>query len=114
MEPLRTAPESSSFVLLADHQSRTPSSFHSGPAVLHYHSKQCKLSLLESDLIASPALNALRPATANGSTAESENAEPKEVVVDGVDVWVTSEYVLSLSPIPMSPTYMHTHPIPMW
>ncbi|KAF9891246.1 hypothetical protein FE257_004810 [Aspergillus nanangensis] len=100
MEALQTAPETSSFVLLADHQSRTPASFHSGPAVLHYHSKRCQLSILESDLTASP-LNALRTATdpqatANGST-ESE-PEPKEVVIDGVDVWVTSDKFLLYNP----------------
>ena len=103
MEPLRAAPEASSFVPLAEHQSRTPASFHSGPAVLHYHSKQCKLVVLENDLVASPALSAIRgPSTeANGSgdgaPASHENnaangeSEGKEIVVDGVDVWVTSE-----------------------
>lgn len=103
MEPLRTAPESSSFVLLADHQARTPASFHDGPAVLHYHSKQCKLSILETDLAASP-LSALRPATAANTANGSTDDEPREVVVDGVDVWVTSEYVTPLparsSPFP--------------
>ena len=98
MEPLRTAPETSSFVPLAEHQSRTPSSVHSGPAVLHYHSKQCKLVVLENDLVASPALSAIRGPSAevdgsnnsapNGANGESEG---KEIVVDGVDVWVTSE-----------------------
>ncbi|KAH8423555.1 Voldacs domain-containing protein [Aspergillus melleus] len=101
MEPLRTAPETSSFVPLAEHQSRTPSSFHSGPAVLHYHSKQCKLVVLENDLVASPALSAIRGPSAevdgssdsapNGANGESEG---KEIVVDGVDVWVTSDKFL--------------------
>lgn len=107
MEPLRSAPEASSFVLLADHQSRTPASFHSGPPVLHYHSKQCKLVILERDLLSTPALNAIRGSapTANGSsdhttTATASNnvaaddgqeGQENELVVDGVDVWVTSE-----------------------
>lgn len=106
MEPLRSAPEASSFVLLADHQSRTPASFHSGPPVLHYHSKQCKLVILERDLLSIPALNAIRGSTptANGSsdhtptatasnnaTADGEGGQENELVVDGVDVWVTSE-----------------------
>jgi nucleotide-sensitive chloride channel 1A len=104
MEPLRSAPEASSFVLLADHQSRTPASFHSGPPVLHYHSKQCKLVILERDLLSTPALNAIRGSTptANGSsdhtasnnaTADGEEGQGQEteLVVDGVDVWVTSE-----------------------
>ncbi|RHZ43142.1 uncharacterized protein CDV56_101377 [Aspergillus thermomutatus] len=105
MEPLRSAPEASAFVLLADHQSRTPASFHSGPPVLHYHSKQCKLVILERDLLSTPALNAIRgpTPTANGSSdhtptaannnadAHGEEAQENELVVDGVDVWVTSE-----------------------
>lgn len=106
MEPLRSAPEASSFVLLADHQSRTPASFHSGPPVLHYHSKQCKLVIIERDLLSTPALNAIRGSTptANGSNdhtstaatnnnaaADGEEGQENELVVDGVDVWVTSE-----------------------
>lgn len=91
MEPLQSPPEESSFVLLADHQARTPASFHSGPPVLHYHSKRCKLLAVERDLRSIPALNALyQNADTNGST--EENAE-KEVVIEGVDVWVGSEYV---------------------
>lgn len=106
MEPLTRPPETSSFVLLADHQSRTPASFHSGPPVLHYHSKACKLVISERDLLSVPALNAIRGAsisntnTANGNaqdgTAEGEGDEGKEIVIDGVDVWVTSEYVALL------------------
>lgn len=103
MEPLRTPPEASSFVLLADHQSRTPASFHSGPPVLHYHSKQCKLVIFEHDLVSVPALNAIQgdaagaAAATNGSSGDNENGEGKEIVIDGLDVWVTSEYVPSPS-----------------
>ncbi|BCR89461.1 Voldacs domain-containing protein [Aspergillus chevalieri] len=96
MEPLTTPPEASSFVLLADHQSRTPASFHSGPPVLHYHSKACKLVISERDLLSVPVLNAIRgDATSNGN-AENGNAEGEgeEVVIDGVDVWVTSDKFL--------------------
>ncbi|KAE8313788.1 regulator of volume decrease after cellular swelling-domain-containing protein [Aspergillus transmontanensis] len=103
MEPLQTPPETSSFVLLADHQSRTPSSFHSGPAVLHYHSKHCKLSILEHELQANPILNSLRSAdttpTANGTENQNgEDTEGKEIVIDGVDVWVTSDKFLLYNP----------------
>ncbi|KNG90494.1 hypothetical protein ANOM_001203 [Aspergillus nomiae NRRL 13137] len=103
MEPLQTPPETSSFVLLADHQSRTPSSFHSGPAVLHYHSKHCKLSILEHELQANPVLNSLRSAdattTANGTEPQNgSDAEGKEIVIDGVDVWVTSDKFLLYNP----------------
>jgi len=104
MEPLTSAPETSAFVSLSVHQSRTPDSFHSGPAVLHYHATNCKLVGLEHDLSSTPALNALRGAEVNGSNSIPENLQSndanggegeteKEVVIEGLDVWVTSEYV---------------------
>lgn len=95
MEVLQTAPEASTFVTLAEFQSRTPSSFHDGPPVLHYHSQRCKVVILERDLIANPALNALRGsrASTNGTAEaqESEDGEGNEVAIDGVETWVTSE-----------------------
>lgn len=82
--------------------------------MLYYHSKRCKVVILERDLRASPALSALRGSESagtevngsGGATAahegsnnaeKEEEGEGKEIVIDGVDVWVTSEYVLSLS-----------------
>lgn len=95
MEALQTAPEASTFVPLAEFQSRTPSSFHSGPPVLHYHSQQCKIVILERDLVASPALNALRgqQAATNGApeAQASEVSEGNEIAIDDVEAWVTSE-----------------------
>ncbi|KAJ5831857.1 hypothetical protein N7474_000168 [Penicillium riverlandense] len=103
MEALRTAPDTSSFVPLAEHQSRTPSSFHSGPPVLHYHSQRCKVVILERDLLATPALNALRgesaAASANGSAQEDhDEGEGKDIAIEGVDAWVSSEKFLLFSP----------------
>ncbi|KAJ5626659.1 hypothetical protein N7528_004086 [Penicillium herquei] len=99
MEPLRSAPEADTFVPIAEHQARTPSSFYSGPPVLHYHSQRCKVVILERDLLANPALNALRAqATANGTAAVDEDAEDKEIAIEGVDTWVGSEKFLLYSP----------------
>ncbi|KAJ5524183.1 hypothetical protein N7494_010833 [Penicillium frequentans] len=101
MESLSTAPEASSFVPIAEHQSRTPSSFYSGPPVLHYHSQRCKIVILERDLIANPVLNALRgeSATANGASAQAdEDEESTEVAIEGVDTWVGSEKFILYSP----------------
>ncbi|KAL2809721.1 regulator of volume decrease after cellular swelling-domain-containing protein [Aspergillus granulosus] len=100
MEPLSSAPDTASFTPLSVHQSRTPESFHSGPAILHYHAASCKLVALERDVLATPALNALRGAgagaTANGTHPESSDADEteKEVRIEGVDVWVTSDKFL--------------------
>lgn len=91
MEALSTAPEASSFVPLAEHQSRTPSSFYDGPPVLHYHSQRCKIVILESELLASPQLNALRGDSTASTNGATENDDEKEIAIDGVDIWVTSE-----------------------
>ena len=83
-------------------------SFHSGPPVLHYHGKRCKIVTYDRDLRAAPAFNAVRESissTTNGSGGISndtegadgeEEEEAKEVVIDAVDIWVTSEYVCLL------------------
>ncbi|GAD98539.1 conserved hypothetical protein [Paecilomyces variotii No. 5] len=110
MEVLRSPPSTSSFVPLAEHQARTPASFYSGPPVLHYVSERCKVVVLERDLLAAPAINAMRREgssnTANGNengvngssqAANGEEEEGKEVVLDDIDVWVTSECVKSFS-----------------
>lgn len=98
MEVLQSAPEASSFVTIAEHQARTPSSFHHGPPILYYHSERCKVVILERDLLATPALNALRgeSASTNGTSAahaaqEDDDDEGPEVTIEGVVTWVTSE-----------------------
>ncbi|KAL2859719.1 regulator of volume decrease after cellular swelling-domain-containing protein [Aspergillus pseudodeflectus] len=102
MEPLTSAPDTSSFTPLSVHQSRTPESFHSGPAILHYHASRCSLVALERDVLATPALNALcepgagAGTAANGTHLESSDADAdeKEILIEGVDVWVTSDKFL--------------------
>lgn len=86
MEALTTSPETASFVPLAEHQSRTPSSFYSGPPVLYHHSQRCKIVVLERELLANPLLNDLRD-----NTATSQEGDEKEVAISDVDTWVTSE-----------------------
>ncbi|EAS31186.1 chloride channel, nucleotide-sensitive, 1A [Coccidioides immitis RS] len=100
MEVLHDAPNPASFVTLAEHQSHTPESFYSGPPILHHLSERCKVVILDGDLTSTPALSGLRPSTAgpdatNGApTVEASGDQEKEVVIDGVDVWVTSEKLL--------------------
>ncbi|KAJ5688891.1 hypothetical protein N7462_003283 [Penicillium macrosclerotiorum] len=104
MEVLQTPPETSTYVTIAEHQSRTPASFVNGPPVLHYHSQRCKVVILERDLVANPALNALRGerASTNGNAAaapqDTEDEESVEIAIEGVDTWVTSEKLLLFSP----------------
>ncbi|KLJ12738.1 hypothetical protein EMPG_12269 [Blastomyces silverae] len=113
MEVLHNPPEASSFIPLAEHQSHTPASFYSGPPILHHLSERCKIVILERELRKSAALSGLRPSVTgaeavNGSSvgetpvsatapaAASSDGE-KEIVIDGVDVWVTSERLLIYS-----------------
>ncbi|GKZ66846.1 hypothetical protein AnigIFM60653_003113 [Aspergillus niger] len=96
MESIAAPPDTTTFIPLAEHQSRTPSSFHSGPPILYSHHQNCKLVLLEREALAVPALGALREAsTANGTTEEEGD---KEIVISGVNVWVTSEKFLLHNP----------------
>ena len=104
MEVLQEEPKSGTFVPLSEHQSATPSSFYSGPPVLHYQSGRCKVIILERDLSLSPVLAALarkaqdtrtpvEPVTngnGNYTQREEDEAEARRVL-DGVEVWVTSE-----------------------
>ena len=110
MEIIHQAPpSSSSFTPLALHQSQTPESFFSGPPVLHHHSPSASLVLRSSDLAAAPVLaglaNGARTRGAvNGETVggavngdgvavDGDEDGDEEVEIEGVDVWVSSEYV---------------------
>lgn len=114
MEVLRQPPTNASFVPLAEHQSRTPASFYDGPPILHHHSESCKIVIYERELRACPALAGLGPkaesenGTAGAVASENAGGEgEKEVVIEGVNVWVTSEYVhtSSISIYIMRPRY---------
>ncbi|KAK2756516.1 hypothetical protein FQN54_005409 [Arachnomyces sp. PD_36] len=97
MEILHSPPSESSFTPLAEHQSQTPESFYDGPPILHHLSRGCKIVALERDLRSSPALRGLRGENGGGAAAAATNGESeedKEVIVDGVDVWVGSEKLL--------------------
>ncbi|OJD10142.1 hypothetical protein AJ78_08724 [Emergomyces pasteurianus Ep9510] len=108
MEVLHHPPEASSFIPLAEHQSHTPASFYSGPPILHHLSERCKIVILERELSKSTALSGLRPnatqaEVTNGtsatvvSTAATSPDGDNEIVIDGVDIWVTSERLLLYS-----------------
>lgn len=46
-----------------------------------------------------PALNAIRAESASANGSVEDGDERKEVMINGVDVWVTSEYVRSPFPV---------------
>ena len=99
MEIIHEEPRASSYVPVSEHQSQTPSSFYSGPVVLYHESSSADLVILDSELASSPALSKLADdkipsaAATNGDAGEHQG---EEIVVPGVDIWVTSEYVLNL------------------
>ncbi|KAI4118004.1 MAG: hypothetical protein LQ341_007641, partial [Variospora aurantia] len=99
MEVLHAAPTEGHFTPLSTHQSQTPSSFYSGPPVLHHHSPAASLFIGSSDLKNNTAFASFAPSSegqSNGTTQDSAdgpgNGEDREVRIEGVDVWVTSEY----------------------
>ena len=99
MEIIHETPTAEAFVSLSTHQSQTPESFFNGPPVLYHHSPSAKLSIQSSELALAPALTKLfegSSATQNGSApvvnGDTPPAEDQELSVEGIDVWVTSEY----------------------
>ncbi|MCJ1247975.1 hypothetical protein MMC30_005190 [Trapelia coarctata] len=106
MEIFHSPPDPSSFTPLSQHQSQTPSSFYSSTPILYHHSPGAKLIILEyEDLSSSPlakladaaSLNPPTPATTNGDGPHADEI-PAEIVVEGVDVWVTSEKFILYRP----------------
>ena len=98
MEILRDIPQSSAFTPLAEHQSQTPASFYSGPAVLYYHSADCKILIQSHDLGSASPLSNLSVGNAPATNGHSTNGgsgdtgeEDHEVSISGVEVWVTSQ-----------------------
>lgn len=101
MEVTHTSPTTESFIPLSTHQSQTPESFFSGPPVLYHHSPAATLKTHNSELSIAPSLQSLFgdiEAPVNGHTdgnGRVSNAEEEHVAdVQGVDIWVSSEYTI--------------------
>ena len=107
MEFLPSPPAAlSSYIPLAEHQAQTPSSFFSGPPVLHHHCKSATFVVHQSEIAESEAVqrfveNAKEAqadeanGASNGQQLDGEHEEQRMVNVRGVEVFVTSEYALS-------------------
>ena len=98
MEIIHDAPTAASFVPLSTHQSQTPESFFNGPPVLYHHSPSAKLSIRSTELTFAPILSKLFADSllpTNGSApavnGDIADVEDRELSVEGVEVWVTSE-----------------------
>lgn len=97
METIHDAPTATSFVPLSTHQAQTPDSFFTEPPVLYHHSPSTKLSVQSSELLHAPIIAKLfeneTPQTngSAGTTNGDREGEDRELSLEGIDVWVTSE-----------------------
>ncbi len=116
MEILHSSPSTSSFTPLSTHQSQTPDSFYEGLPVLHYHTTSAQIILSDHDLRSTPVLASLSntpnssndKSSVNGHQAEEQATDPDtdtDVVLQLIDVWVTSEYT---SPPPSPLPFAHS------
>jgi len=103
MEVIHTTPTTESFVPLSTHLTQTPESFFSGPPVLYHHSPAATLKTHASELATAPALQSLfgpPQAPVNGTadidTHFQDAEEEHEIEAQGVDIWVSSEYMAAL------------------
>ncbi|KAL8770411.1 MAG: hypothetical protein Q9209_003837 [Squamulea sp. 1 TL-2023] len=103
MEVLHSAPYAGQFTPLTTHQSETPSSFHSGPPVLHHHSHSTTIIINSQELESAPAFQHFVPPhqRSNGVAPSSTEDESEHlghaITIEGVDVWVTSDKLLLFS-----------------
>ncbi|KAL0259055.1 hypothetical protein SLS55_006560 [Diplodia seriata] len=94
-EKLTTAPTAADFTSLEEHQSQTPGTFFGAKAVLHLHSPDTQLVVSQADLEGQSLFPDLRAASAAGTNGATHNGESgdTQLVIPGLDVWVTSQYV---------------------
>ena len=97
MEIFHESPNVSNFVPLSEFQSRTPGSFHDGPAVLHQNLSNARLQIASEDLRESAGLSKVfehaTPETRDQNGTQEPDAGNSEETFN-VDIWVTSEYVV--------------------
>ena len=86
LEAIQSPPVLEEFTLLSEHQEQTPGSFFGGRTVLHLHSPGTKIKISREDLESQADLASLR----NGDVSLEDE---EQVVIDDVDVWVSSRSV---------------------
>ncbi len=82
-EVIHTAPQTSDFTALSDHQDHTPGTFFGGKPVLHLHCTNAKLQMTQLEL----ANNSDFAALSDCSNGWKEAAE-----ITGMEFWITSRY----------------------
>ncbi|KZF20401.1 hypothetical protein L228DRAFT_285109 [Xylona heveae TC161] len=108
VEILRAAPAASSFVALSEHETQTPETYHDNKPILHYHTSNAHVVLSKADIeeftIASelahgkPALEAddtgVNGSAATNGESTTSSSTSNDLVLDGFDVWVTTENLI--------------------
>ncbi|KAK5014555.1 regulator of volume decrease after cellular swelling-domain-containing protein [Cryomyces antarcticus] len=93
LESIHEVPSVEGFTPISDHRSQTPSSFFGGRPVLHLHSPGATLLGSKEQLEAQPTFARLCSlAVSNGNAEEADESD--EIVIPGIDIWVTSEHLL--------------------
>ena len=83
----------SKYTSLAEHQSRTPSSFYDTPPILHFRAENCKIQITNDLLAAEGPLQAVfGPPPAH--ILNSPPKVPVQINFEGVQVVAASEYAL--------------------
>ncbi|KAL4996225.1 regulator of volume decrease after cellular swelling-domain-containing protein [Aspergillus recurvatus] len=97
METLSTPPNADTFVSIDTYQSRTPESFHDR-TILYYNASRCRLHALKRDLTSTPELKSLwssgegvNGTHENNGEGDGEDEFEKAIVIDGLEIWVTSD-----------------------
>ena len=94
MEVLHEAPVTSHFRPLVEFEAQTPSSFYSGPPVLHYRASNTRLLALAAELLPT-AFSKLADLPSQHQPTQNGDHHPHgdgAMIVPGIDVWATSEY----------------------
>lgn len=93
LEITTNAPSLDAFTSLSDHQTQTPGTFFGARPVLHHHSPGAKIVVSRTQYDATTALHEIKNTEVVPSTAQNgHSVEGEDVVILGVDVWVTSKY----------------------
>ena len=86
LELIQDLPNLEDFTRLSEHQQQTPGSFFGGKAVLHLRCPDASVKISRYDLEAQPIIANLRNEHSNGEDSASE----EQVVIEEIDVWVSS------------------------
>jgi chloride channel, nucleotide-sensitive, 1A len=97
---IQDAPNDSDFITIEEHQSRTPVTFFDGQPVLHLRCRDVKLVADKADVEKYDVLNRFFQ-VCNPALVGERSRPWGPVAVEGLDVWVTSEYTCPKTPSEM-------------